>query len=364
MNILVTGGAGFIGSAVCRYLICETACSVINIDKLTYAANLNSLHDIADNPRYRFYQLDICDGEGVSDVLRRHQPDAIIHLAAESHVDRSISGSAAFINTNIVGTFALLEAARTYWEALRGEPRDRFRFLHVSTDEVFGSLSAEGEFTETSPYDPSSPYSASKAAADHLATAWYRTYGLPVLASNCSNNYGPFQFPEKLIPLTITNALIGRELPIYGSGANIRDWLYVDDHATALVALIEKGDLGESYNVGARCERTNRAIVHDLCDLLDRLSPQTSKTSHRDAIRYVTDRPGHDFRYAINPAKIEREIGWHPRETYNSGLEKTVRWYLANEQWWLPLRQSRYDGDRLGLLGANTPNGQRRAVQV
>ena len=364
MNVLVTGGAGFIGSAVCRYLISETLCSVINVDKLTYAANLDSLQGVADHPRYCFYQLDICDGESIRDVLRRHQPDAVIHLAAESHVDRSITGSAPFINTNIVGTFILLEAARAYWEALPGVRKDRFRFLHVSTDEVFGSLGPEGAFTETSPYDPSSPYSASKAAADHLATAWHRTYGLPVLTSNCSNNYGPFQFPEKLIPLTITNALMGRDLPVYGRGANVRDWLYVDDHAAALIALIEKGNPGETYNVGARCERTNLAVVHALCDLLDRVSPQTSETSYHDAIRYVADRPGHDFRYAINPAKIEREIGWRPRETYDSGLERTVRWFLANENWWRPVRQARYDGDRLGLIGANPPTGQKSIVHV
>jgi dTDP-glucose 4,6-dehydratase len=348
VRFLVSGGAGFIGSAVCRLVVNETDGSVVNLDKLTYAANLASLSSIADSSRYRLHRLDICDIDGVTRVLAEEQPDAILHLAAESHVDRSITGPATFIATNIVGTYTLLNVARSYWERLPASRRDSFRFLHVSTDEVYGSLGPEGAFTEKTPYDPSSPYAASKAAADHLALAWYRTYGLPVVISNCSNNYGPYHFPEKLIPLTITNALLGRELPIYGTGTNVRDWLYVDDHARALLALLEKGRPGESYNIGGRCERTNRQVVEAICDRLDVRAPRGQ--SHRAAIRYVTDRPGHDFRYAIDPAKIEREIGWRPANTFETGLEKTIEWYIANETWWRPLRERGYDGERLGLL--------------
>ena len=349
MKVLVTGGAGFIGSAVCRHLINERAANVVNIDKLTYAANLSSLESVASNPSYKFYRQDICDADGVSSVLQREQPDYILHLAAESHVDRSITGPAAFIETNISGTYTLLEAARAYWETMAGQRRDRFRFLHVSTDEVFGSLGDDGAFTETTPYDPSSPYSASKAASDHLARAWHRTYGLPVVLSNCSNNYGPYHFPEKLIPLVITNALLNKPLPVYGQGSNVRDWLFVDDHARALVDIALRGTPGESYNVGGRSERNNLAVVRAICSQLDALQPRADGKPHESAITFVTDRPGHDFRYAINPDKIEREIGWRAIESFESGIEKTVRWYLENEAWWRPLRATKYDGERLGL---------------
>lgn len=349
MRVVVTGGAGFIGSAVCRHALLERGFDIVNIDKLTYAANLSSLASVDGRSGYAFHKLDICDGENIGRVLDCAQPDAIIHLAAESHVDRSISRPAAFITTNVVGTCSLLEAARKYWEGLSGTRRDRFRFLHVSTDEVFGSLGEAGAFTEETRYDPSSPYSASKAASDHLAIAWHRTYGLPVLLSNCSNNFGPFHFPEKLIPLMVTNALLGRPLPVYGKGGNVRDWLYVEDHARALIAILEGGKPGESYNVGGRSERTNLAVVHAICDYLDRVKPREG-ASYRDLIAFVTDRPGHDFRYAIDPAKIERDLGWRAQESFESGLAKTIEWFLANEAWWAPLRAKRYDGQRLGLI--------------
>ena len=349
MKILVTGGAGFIGSAVCRHLVNDRGAAVVNVDKLTYAANLASLDSIAGNAGYTFHKLDICNAAGVDAVLHTEQPDCIMHLAAESHVDRSITGPAAFIETNIAGTYTLLEAARTYWEGLPGTRKDSFRFLHVSTDEVFGSLGEHGAFTETTPYDPSSPYSASKAASDHLARAWHRTYGLPTVLSNCSNNYGPFHFPEKLIPLVITNALMGRPLPVYGQGSNVRDWLYVDDHARALVSIVEHGRPGESYNVGGRSERSNIEVVRAICSQLDSQQPRSDGKPHDSAIAFVTDRPGHDFRYAIDPDKLEREIGWRAVENFETGLTKTIRWYLANEAWWRPLRGSRYDGERLGL---------------
>lgn len=350
MKFVVTGGAGFIGSAVCRQLVANFGCTVVNIDKLTYAANLASLQSIAESSRYSFQKLDICDREAVEAVLVREQPDAIIHLAAESHVDRSITGPAAFITTNIVGTYEMLEAARAYWERLTGKRNERFRFLHVSTDEVYGNLGPEGVFTESTPYDPSSPYASSKAASDHLATAWHRTYGLPVVLSNCSNNYGSFQFPEKLIPLMITNALLERTLPVYGSGRNVRDWLYVDDHARALLAIVQRGRPGENYNIGARSERSNLDVVHAICDLLDEAHPRKNGSSHREAIRFVADRPGHDFRYAIDPQKVEGEIAWRAEESFESGLAKTVDWYLANGVWWRSLRERRYDGERLGLI--------------
>lgn len=352
MKVLVTGGAGFIGSAVCRYLVGELGHGVVNVDCLTYAANLGSLEEIADDPRYSFHQVNVCDGPAIAGILRREQPDAIMHLAAESHVDRSITGPAAFIETNIKGTYEMLEAARAYWSALPADRKDRFRFLHVSTDEVFGSLGDEGLFTPQTPYDPSSPYSASKAASDHLAMAWHRTYGLPVVLSNCSNNYGPYHFPEKLIPLMITNALLGRDLPVYGAGANVRDWLFVDDHARALFTMVEKGVPGESYLVGGRNERSNLNVVETVTAILDHLRPREDGLSYREQITFVEDRPGHDFRYAIDPAKLETELGWKARETFETGIEKTVAWYLSNESWWMPLRLRRYTGERLGLPAA------------
>ena len=351
MKVLVTGGAGFIGSAVCRMIIENTRHSVVNVDKLTYAANLDSLAPVSGSERYSFHELDICDGEALGDLFARERPDAVLHLAAESHVDRSIDGPAAFIQTNVVGSFALLEAARNHWERLSADARDAFRFVHVSTDEVYGSLGDTGLFTETTPYDPSSPYSASKAASDHLAIAWHRTYGLPALISNCSNNYGPYQFPEKLIPLMILKAVAGEALPVYGQGSNIRDWLYVDDHARGLIVLLENGRPGESYNIGGRTERRNLEVVELLCDTLDRVAPRPGG-SCRELISFVKDRPGHDFRYAIDCSKIEREFGWRPLESFESGLEKTVAWYLANEWWWRPLAEERAATRRAGLEAA------------
>jgi len=351
MKLLVTGGAGFIGSAVCRMLVGERGAQVANVDCLTYAANLGSLDPIADRPGYSFHQVNICDREAVASILRREQPDAILHLAAESHVDRSITGPAAFIETNINGTYAMLEAARAYWSALPGARKERFRFVHISTDEVFGSLHDTGYFSETTAYDPSSPYSASKAASDHLALAWHRTYGLPVVLSNCSNNYGPYHFPEKLIPLMITNALLGRELPVYGSGQNVRDWLHVEDHARALLLICERGTPGKRYVVGGRNEKSNLEVVHAICATLDELRPRADGMPHRTGIAYVADRPGHDFRYAIDPSRIMEDLGWRPLESFETGLRKTIAWYLANTDWWLPLRLKRYDGERLGLVG-------------
>jgi dTDP-glucose 4,6-dehydratase len=347
MRVLVTGGAGFIGSALCRYLVSECGDTVLNVDKLTYAGNLTSLKPVANALNYSFVQADICDMERMRALFAEFRPDAVMHLAAESHVDRSITGSRAFVETNVMGTFSMLEAAREYWSALPDAGRHAFRFLHVSTDEVYGSLGETELFRETTPYDPSSPYSASKAAADHLASAWARTYGLPVVISNCSNNYGPYHFPEKLIPLIILNALHGEPLPVYGDGSNIRDWLYVDDHAKALRLLVTRGRIGEKYNIGGRNERRNMDVVHRICDVLDRLAPKPQ--SHRALITFVKDRPGHDYRYAIDATKLETELDWRAEENFDTGIEKTIVWYLANEWWWRPLREKVYPGERLGL---------------
>lgn len=350
MKLLVTGGAGFIGSAVCRMLVADLRASVVNIDCLTYASNLASLASIADSPGYAFHKLNVCDRDGVAAVLAAEQPDAVLHLAAESHVDRSITGPQTFVETNIAGTYAMLEASRAYWSRLPASRKERFRFVQISTDEVFGSLGADGYFSEATAYDPSSPYSASKAAGDHLALAWHRTYGMPVVLSNCSNNYGPYQFPEKLIPLMITNALLDKPLPVYGAGDNVRDWLYVDDHARALIMIAAEGRPGERYLVGGHNERSNIDVVHAITGALDASSPRADGASHRNQIEFVADRPGHDFRYAIDPRKIEAELGWRARDTFDSGLNRTVEWYIANEPWWRPLREHSYAGDRLGLL--------------
>lgn len=347
MRVLITGGAGFIGSALVRHLVLAKGYEVLTVDALTYAGNLDSLKSVHNAPNHRFLKADIVDRQAMAEAFASFRPDRVMHLAAESHVDRSITGAENFISTNVVGTFTLLEAARSYWTGLHAAGRERFRFLHVSTDEVYGSLGDTGLFTETTPYDPSSPYSASKAASDHLAKAWARTYGMPVVISNCSNNYGPYHFPEKLIPLTILNALAGRELPVYGRGENVRDWLYVDDHARALDLIAERGRIGETYNVGGRNERRNIDVVQRICDVLDSRRP--GATRHADLIRFVTDRPGHDARYAIDASKLESELGWRAEETFETGIEKTVDWYLGNAWWWQPLRE-RYDGERLGML--------------
>ena len=349
-KILVTGGAGFIGSAVCRRLAASGA-SVVNFDKLTYAACLASLAEIEGSNRYAFVQGDIADRGAVRAALEAYRPDAIMHLAAESHVDRSIDGAEPFITTNVVGTYVMLEEALRYWRALPSEQAEAFRFLHISTDEVFGSLDDEGLFTEATPYDPRSPYSASKAAADHLVSAWGHTYGLPVLISNCSNNYGPYHFPEKLVPLVILNALEGRPLPVYGDGGNVRDWLYVEDHAEALHRILERGTPGRSYNVGGRNERTNLQVVQTICDLVDEAADALPSGPRRGLITFVADRPGHDRRYAIDPTRIETELGWSPQTDFESGIRKTVAWYLDRRDWWEPLRQ-RYAGQRLGLKAA------------
>lgn len=348
MRVLVTGGAGFIGSALVRHLVSEVGAEVLNIDKLTYAGNLASLKAIENAPNYRFLKADICDRSAVSNAFEEFRPDYVMHLAAESHVDRSITGAADFIQTNINGTFSMLEAARHYWDGLAADAKAAFRMLHVSTDEVYGSLGEDGLFAETTPYDPSSPYSASKAASDHLATAWERTYGLPVIISNCSNNYGPFHFPEKLIPLIILNAMEGKPLPVYGSGANIRDWLYVGDHARALWLIVQRGRLGEKYNVGGRNERRNIEVVERVCQIMDEVRP--GNAPHSNLISYVADRPGHDARYAIDATKLETELGWKALENFDSGIRKTVEWYLENAWWWAPLREGVYSGERLGML--------------
>ncbi|OLP43108.1 dTDP-glucose 4,6-dehydratase [Rhizobium oryziradicis] len=349
MRVLVTGGAGFIGSAVVRHLVVDKSYDVLNVDKLTYAGTLTSVNMLEGNPLYRFLKADICDGQAISEAFSSFKPDRVMHLAAESHVDRSITGAKDFVETNVLGSFTMLECARAYWQALEGDAKARFRFLHVSTDEVYGSLGDDGLFTEATPYDPSSPYSASKAASDHLAKAWERTYGMPIVVSNCSNNYGPFHFPEKLIPLMIINALEGKPLPVYGNGVNIRDWLYVEDHARALDIIAERGRIGETYNVGGRNERRNIDVVKRVCQLMDELHP--AGRPHENLIQYVTDRPGHDARYAIDATKLETELGWKALENFDTGIEKTVKWYLENEWWWAPLRQG-YDGTRLGLLKA------------
>ena len=350
-KFLITGGAGFIGSAVVRHIIENTQDSAVNVDKLTYAGNLESLESVENNLRYAFEQVDICDAKALACVFEQHKPDAVMHLAAESHVDRSIDGPAAFIETNIVGTYTLLEAARAYWNTLSDEKKAAFRFHHISTDEVYGDLEGTDDlFTETTPYAPSSPYSASKASSDHLVRAWLRTYGLPTIVTNCSNNYGPFHFPEKLIPLMILNALDGKPLPVYGNGQQIRDWLFVEDHARALYKVVTEGEIGETYNIGGHNEKANIDVVRTICGLLEELVPNKPEgvAKYEDLITYVKDRPGHDVRYAIDAAKIGRELGWKPQETFESGIRKTVEWYLNNKKWWSRVLDGSYNRERLG----------------
>jgi dTDP-glucose 4,6-dehydratase len=350
-TLIITGGAGFIGSALIRHLVQHSDYRLINIDKLTYAGNLESLAEVDSHPNYHFIQADICDAETIEQLFNQHQPDAVMHLAAESHVDRSIDGPADFVQTNLVGTYTLLEAARKHWLSLNSEKAAAFRFHHISTDEVYGSLGESGLFTEQTAYQPNSPYSATKAGSDHLVRAWHHTFGLPVVMTNCSNNYGPYQFPEKLIPLMINNALAGKPLPVYGSGENIRDWLYVDDHVEALQLVLEKGVVGENYNIGGFNEHTNLDVVHRLCDILDELLPESPHKPHRQLITFVTDRPGHDQRYAIDASKIQQELGWQPRETFDTGLRKTVEWYLHNKVWNQRVLDGSYQQERLGLGG-------------
>jgi dTDP-glucose 4,6-dehydratase len=353
LKVLITGGSGFIGSALIRHVITETEAAVVNVDKLTYAATIDALAEVEHDDRYAFEQVDICNGPALKRVFARHKPDVILHLAAESHVDRSIDSPAAFINTNVIGTYRLLETALAYWIELEDEAKKRFRFHHVSTDEVYGSLGSHGGFTEETPYQPNSPYSASKAASDHFVRAWHRTFGLPVITSNCSNNYGPFQFPEKLIPLMTINGLRSEPLPVYGEGENVRDWLYVADHAHALWTILTCSRVGETYNVGGSSEMRNIDVVRHICGILDELSPRANGRTHADLITFVTDRPGHDMRYAIDASKIRKELGWSARETFESGLRKTVLWYAEKRSWWERILESRYDGSRLGL-GAGT----------
>ncbi len=350
-TILVTGGAGFIGSQVVRSLMVGTAARVVNVDVLTYAANLDSLREVADSDRYALERVDIADAPAVRSLFARYRPAAVMHLAAESHVDRSIDGPAEFIRTNVTGTFTLLEAAREHVETLTPDAAEAFRFLHVSTDEVFGSLGETGEFRPDTPYDPSSPYSASKAGADHLVRAWHRTYGLPVLVTNCSNNYGPYQFPEKLIPLMIIKALRREPLPVYGQGENVRDWLHVEDHATALIDVLRRGAVGSTYLVGGHGERRNIDVVEGICDLVDELAPEPGAPPRRELIEFVADRPGHDLRYAVDPSRIEDELGWRPARSLEEGLRETVTWYLENEWWWERVLSGEYRGERLGLVG-------------
>lgn len=351
MRILVTGGAGFIGSAVVRHIIRDTDWSVANVDKLTYAGNLESLAEAGTSNRHRHYKTDIRDRPALTAIFAEFQPDAVLHLAAESHVDRSIDGAAPFIETNVGGTYVLLDATLAYWRTLDEAARARFRFQHISTDEVFGSLGPTGKFTETTPYAPNSPYSASKAASDHLVRAWHHTYGLPTLATNCSNNYGPYHFPEKLIPLVIIRALRGESLPVYGKGENVRDWLHVEDHAEALTLVLRKGRPGETYNVGGDSERRNIDVVLGICRLLDEMLPNSTTRPHEKLIQFVTDRPGHDARYAIDASKIKTELGWRPRHDFDAGLRSTVRWFLENRGWWERVMSGAYRGERLGLTG-------------
>jgi dTDP-glucose 4,6-dehydratase len=352
LKVFVTGGAGFIGSALVRHLIANTGHRVLNVDALTYAGNLSSLETVSGSDRYKFEWADICDTERMATLIAEFEPDIITHLAAESHVDRSIDGPAAFIQTNLVGTFSMLKTTLDYWHGLSAERQSAFRFHHISTDEVFGSLGPDGFFTETTAYDPCSPYSASKAGSDHLVRAWGHTYGLPTLVTNCSNNYGPYHFPEKLIPLMIIKCLSGEPLPVYGKGDNVRDWLYVDDHVRALQTVFERGTPGQSYMVGGRSERTNLEVVHVICDTLDQIQPRADGKAYREQITYVADRPGHDFRYAIDASKLEGELGWQPLENFESGIKKTIYWYLENRQWWEAIIFGDYRGERLGLKAA------------